>query len=108
MLDIDKKKKLVEELLSHLDKSQGEDFGKMVMEHKKPSVEIESIKAVKPEQDMDDKVNEAIQESPEDEAAESPEHEAMESPELEKAEHAGDDEKLSDEELAELLKKYLK
>ena len=96
-----------------MDHSQGEDFGKMVAESKKPVIEIDSIKAVKP------KDEEAIKPEicpscgmPSAECScedkEYPEHEAAESPEMEKIEHLGEDEELNDEELAEMLKKYLK
>jgi hypothetical protein len=112
---LDKKKQLVEELLAHLDMAQGEDL-KSLIDSKKPKVSVEKIEVIgkKPGMDdMDSKVNDAINgiESPEQEESEGAAHEAMESPDMEKSEHAmegmGDDDKLSDEDLKEMLKKYL-
>lgn len=103
MLGFDRKKQLVEELLEHLDKAQGEDLGAMIKSRAAPKgIEVEKVSLMKPE--AEDSLKEDIAEG-------SPEHEAAESPAFEAAEHKadtiGDEEPLSDDELSELLKKYL-
>jgi hypothetical protein len=110
MLDkMDKKKQLVEELLAHLDESQGGDLAGLVEGAKPKAVSIEKID-VMPKHPMDTKVDDAIDhigKSPlsGDESAEDPAEEASESPAMEASEDSG--EQMSDEELKELLQKYL-
>lgn len=122
---LDKKRQLIEELLSHLDHSQGMDLGKMIdasknsptedmgMDGKPKALSIEKIEVMKPKGEHDSKVDDAISSlskggspegSPEEEALESPEEEAKEP---EEPGEENDHEKLTDEELAELLKQYI-
>lgn len=119
---MDKKRQLVEDLLAHLEGSQGKELGDMIEAKKNPlgdsmdkpkGLSIEKVEVMKPKEegedgtDFNDQANEAIKGIGAGPEEGSPEEEAGESPALESAEDKGDDEKLSDEELAELLKHYL-
>lgn len=112
------KLKLIEELLSHLSDSQGSDLKSMLDESKKPMMEedeeseglphemaeakpkglkIESIEVMKKPKRFDDQANEAIAE-----ISKKPEM-----PMEEEASSLPGEEEMSDDELSELLKKYL-
>lgn len=104
---IDKKRKLVEELIQQLDMAQGDDLGKMIEAKKKPKgVAVGAIEVIEPkdgEHPVDSEVNDAIK---------TIEGSSEGSPAMEQAECAMDgaeseEEKLSDDELAEMLKHYL-
>lgn len=97
---MDRRTKLIEDLIQHLEGSQGDDLMGLIEKSKKPSVDVAIMGDPKPD-DFDSKVNDAIH--PKDDAAE----EASETPGEEMSESKGDDD-MSDEELAQLLKEYIK
>lgn len=83
------KKKLLEQLLEHMDSSQGKDMHDLLMSKKKPAVAVEI--------DMEKKM------SPD----ELKKHESMESPLHEAKEKAmGDDDDIKEDELEEMLKSH--
>ena len=84
------KKKIIEDLLAHMDDSQGKDMHELMMSKHKPSlaVEIDMEKKMTPE------------ELKKHELSESPEHEAEEKAAVDK----DDDDEMSDEEIEEMLK----
>ncbi len=106
-----KKLKLIEELISHLEGSQGNDLGALVEESRKPKMDmssgdsevdefgkpkgvaIEKVSVMKPEGDSDAALEKGMPELGSAGMADKPMGDS------------GDE--MSDEELAELLKKYL-
>ncbi len=103
---MDRTKQLIEELISHLDMAQGDDLMGLINKSKAPApgmdeagqpkgISIAKIDVEKPEGNFDDKVNSAIGEAPKAEGLESPSQEAGEG-------------EMTDQELSDLLKEYLK
>lgn len=83
------RKKLLEQLLAHMDDSQGKDMHELLLSKKKPAVAVEI--------DMEKKL------SPDD----LKKHESMESPLHEAKEKAmGDEDDMKEDELEELLKSH--
>lgn len=115
MMD-DRKKQLIEDLISHLEGSQSDDLMGLINKSKPPGMDdamppdakgisVKKIDVIgKPEGgDYDSKVNDAIsgigkEGSPEEEASESP---------MEEAKEPGEGDEMTDDELAQLLKEYL-
>ncbi len=102
---LDRKKQLIEELIQHLEGSQGDDLMNLVNKSKggledmpgvKPKgISVEKIDVMKPHAGLED--------SPEEEASETPGEEQSED-----AGGMGGDDEMTDQELAELLKEFIK
>lgn len=114
MINLEKKRKLVEELLSHIDTSEGGDLKKLIEQAKAPKdveafgkpkgVSVENVEVIGPEKEEEEAVSEEMP------LEGQPGHEEAESPKMKAAEaalHKADDEELSEDELQELLKHYL-
>lgn len=117
MENADLKKRILDEILKHLGQSQGEELRELLEEARKPKdpmpesnppeesseekpqgISIEKVEVLKPKENFDDKANDAIREISKRPGSQSEPSEALMPGESE----------MSEDELEELLSKYLK